>query len=183
MGSSAPRRLVVSAKARARPEVIERNANAQSQLIADLLDVNQAIYRRIRLNLSQVNLSKVVDAAIDDARLALEAKGVQVHTDLERERAFLRGDGERLQQIVWNLLSNAIKFTPAGSEIGIKLRRVGSELELVVQDAGIGIDAAFLPHIFETFRLRVHPRPPGIPPPICRTRRRQLAAQSGVISV
>jgi len=133
-------------------EVIERNANAQSQLVADLLDISRAISGKIRVNPSQVDLSNIVEIAVEDARLALETKRIQIHTELDRERAVMRGDSDRLQQIVWNLLTNAIKFTSKGGEIRITLRRFDSDLLLVVQDTGMGINPEFLPHIFEHFR-------------------------------
>jgi signal transduction histidine kinase len=102
-------------------EVIERNADALSQLVADLLDISRVISGKIRINPSQVDLANVIDIALEDARLALETKRLRVHVDLDRERAVMRGDADRLQQIVWNLLTNALKFTPKGGEIGITL--------------------------------------------------------------
>jgi signal transduction histidine kinase/CheY-like chemotaxis protein len=133
-------------------EVIERNANAQNQLVADLLDISRAITGKIRIHPSQVDLANLVDIAIEDVRVALEAKRIHVHTTFERDKAVMRGDGERLQQIVWNLLSNAVKFTPKGGRIDVSLRRIESDLELVVADNGVGISAEFLPHVFESFR-------------------------------
>ena len=133
-------------------EVIERNAVALNQLVADLLDISRAMTGRIRLNPSQVDLGGIVDLVVEEARLALEAKRIQVHTQLDRERAVMRGDGERLQQIVWNLVTNALKFTPKGGEIRITLQRVESDLELTVHDTGVGISSDFLPHVFDSFR-------------------------------
>lgn len=133
-------------------EVIERNANAQNQLVNDLLDISRAITGKIKMFPSQVDLANIVDVALEDARLALEAKRLQIHVQLERKHTMLRGDADRLQQIVWNLLTNAIKFTPKGGEVYIDMRRVESDLELVVQDTGVGIAAEFLPHVFDSFR-------------------------------
>jgi CheY-like chemotaxis protein len=64
----------------------------------------------------------------------------------------MRGDPDRLQQIVWNLLSNAIKFTNAQGRVELTTRRQGSTIVLRVRDNGRGIDPAFLPHVFERFR-------------------------------
>jgi len=58
----------------------------------------------------------------------------------------------RLQQIAWNLLNNAVKFTPAGGSIEISLGHDGDTAVLAVADTGQGIDASFLPHVFEMFR-------------------------------
>ena len=64
----------------------------------------------------------------------------------------MRGDAERLQQIVWNLLNNAIKFTPSNGFVHVRLRSVDSQAEVTVTDSGIGIDAQFLPFVFDRFR-------------------------------
>jgi signal transduction histidine kinase len=62
------------------------------------------------------------------------------------------GDPNRLQQVFWNLLTNAVKFTPKDGRVAVTLARVNSHLEVGVSDSGEGIDAAFLPHVFELFR-------------------------------
>ena len=62
------------------------------------------------------------------------------------------GDGSRLQQIVWNLLSNAVKFTPRDGDVNLRLRAEGGDTVLMVTDTGPGIEAEFLPHVFERFR-------------------------------
>jgi CheY-like chemotaxis protein len=60
-------------------------------------------------------------------------------------------DPDRLQQVVWNLLSNAIKFTPASGVVRITLELKQNEVCIVVSDNGQGIDAEFLPYVFERF--------------------------------
>jgi signal transduction histidine kinase/CheY-like chemotaxis protein len=133
-------------------DVIERNAQAQSRLVGDLLDVSRAITGNIRLNPTQVELSNVVDMAVEAVRPAAEAKRVHIDVDVEREHALVRCDGDRMQQVVWNLLVNAVKFTPKEGTVRVRLRRLESEMELTVTDNGEGISAEFLPHVFETFR-------------------------------
>jgi signal transduction histidine kinase/CheY-like chemotaxis protein len=133
-------------------DVIERNAKAQSRLVGDLLDISRTLSGTLRINPSQVDLSNIVEMAIEGARPATEAKRIQVELDIDRQNAVLRGDGERLQQVVWNLLVNAAKFTMKGGHIKVTLQRVDSDLELTVEDDGIGIPRAFLPHVFESFR-------------------------------
>ena len=55
----------------------------------------------------------------------------------------VKGDPNRLQQVIWNLLSNAVKFTPKGGKIQIHLERVGSHCEISVSDTGCGIKPEF----------------------------------------
>jgi signal transduction histidine kinase/ActR/RegA family two-component response regulator len=133
-------------------EVVERNANAQSQLVADLLDISRVITGKIRIDPAQVDLGNLIDLVVEDARFSLAAKRLDLHVDLAGAATVMRGDAERLRQVVWNLLLNAVKFTPKDGEIWITLRRVDSDLELVVQDSGMGIVPELLPYIFDNFR-------------------------------
>jgi signal transduction histidine kinase/CheY-like chemotaxis protein len=133
-------------------EVIERNAQAQNRLVADLLDISRIITGKIRINPSQVDVGTLVELVIEGVLPAAEAKRIRVESEIQRDGVLLRGDNDRLQQVVWNLLGNAIKFTPKGGVVRVSLRRVESDLELVVKDSGVGIAADFIPHVFESFR-------------------------------
>jgi CheY-like chemotaxis protein/two-component sensor histidine kinase len=133
-------------------ETIYRNAQSQSQLVADLLDVSRIISGKLRLDVRTVDLIYIVNAAIDSIRPAAEAKGIRLQTILDPVAGLISGDADRLQQIVWNLLSNAVKFTPKGGRIQIAVQRINSHVEIVVSDSGIGISKDFLPHVFDRFR-------------------------------
>ncbi len=133
-------------------EPIERNARLQTQLVEDLLDVSAIITGKFRLDLRSVELSSVVEEAVESMRSAAEAKKLVLEWARAPGIGVVRGDPDRIQQIVWNLLSNAIKFTPAGGVVRVSLRPVGNRARLVVDDTGRGISADFLPHVFEHFR-------------------------------
>ena len=133
-------------------ETIYRNAKSQSQLVADLLDVSRIISGKLRLDVRNVDLLYIVNAAIDSIRPAADAKGIRLQTILDPAAGPISGDADRLQQIVWNLLTNAVKFTPKGGRIQVQLQRVNSHVEIVVSDSGIGISKDFLPHVFDRFR-------------------------------
>ena len=133
-------------------ETIERNAQVQSQLIEDILDVSRIISGQLRLDVRAVDLVTVIETAAETLRFAAETKGVRVLLDLDRVEASVSGDPSRLQQIVWNLVSNALKFTKQGGTVKVGLARIDSKVEIEVTDSGIGIDPEFLPHVFERFR-------------------------------
>jgi len=132
--------------------VIQRNAEAQSRLIEDLLDVSRIITGKLRIEFQPVSFASVADSAINSMRPAVDAKQLQLETTIDPAAGPILGDPARLQQIVTNLLSNAIKFTPNGGKIEIRLERFDSHVRLAVTDTGVGIPPEHLPHIFERFR-------------------------------
>lgn len=133
-------------------EVIERNARAQTQIINDLLDMSRIMTGKVHLNVRPVSLQKVIAAAVEAIRPAAEAKSIQVVQELDPGIDQIRGDANRLQQIMWNLLTNAVKFTPVGGSVRIASKRADAHVELSVQDTGIGIPSGFLPFVFDRFR-------------------------------
>lgn len=133
-------------------ETIDRNAKSQAQLIEDILDVSRMITGKLRLNNEPVDLSAVINAAIDSVQLALDSKAIELEVTLEPSARHTLGDSSRLQQVIWNLLANAIKFTPSGGRIEIKVERAESSARIRVTDTGQGISRSFLPFIFDRFR-------------------------------
>jgi PAS domain S-box-containing protein len=132
--------------------VIERNAQLQAQLIGDLLDVSRILQGKLSFDVSPIDLATTIQAAIETVRLAAEAKAIQIQVTVEPGVGPVLGDFGRLQQVIWNLLSNAIKFTSDGGRVGIGLRRVNTQVQLMVSDTGKGIASDFLPYVFEYFR-------------------------------
>jgi CheY-like chemotaxis protein/two-component sensor histidine kinase len=135
-------------------EVIDRNARAQVQLIDDLLDLSRIMSGKLRLDLQQVSMLDVVQAAVDSAAPAAAAKDIRLRSLLDPSRMMVNGDASRLQQVVWNLLTNAIKFTPKGGQVQVLLQRVNSHIELSVADTGVGIPATFIGQVFDRFSQR-----------------------------
>ncbi len=134
-------------------EALRRNAQSQSQLINDLLDLSRLQRGKISLNLETVSLAAIIDSAVETVRTDAAAKQIEIRLHVDDQLLFVEGDRLRLQQIAWNVLNNAVKFTPAGGSIEISL---GSDQDsaavLTVTDTGQGIDASFLPYVFEMFR-------------------------------
>ncbi len=133
-------------------ESIERNARAQAILINDLLDVSRAMRGKLRVETTPIDLSAVILAAIDSIRPAVRARDLDVNLSIGALDGQVWGDGDRLEQVMWNLLSNAVKFTKPGGRIDVTVEESAENVRITVADNGVGIDPAFLPHVFERFR-------------------------------
>jgi signal transduction histidine kinase/FixJ family two-component response regulator len=131
--------------------VIERNARAQTQLIEDLLDMSRIISGNVRLDVQGVELSEIINAAMEGVKPAAERKGVRLEKVIDRLVGPFSCDPGRLQQVLWNLLTNAIKFTPKGGKVRVLAEIIQSHVEISVADTGEGISPDFLPHLFERF--------------------------------
>jgi len=133
-------------------DTIERSVRAQVRLVDDLLDVSSIVTGKLRLKIEPVDLAQIIRASVESVRPAAAAKAIALDLALPDSGAPMRGDAARLQQIAWNLLSNAIKFTPKNGHIRVVLERYDDVLRLRVTDDGDGIDAEFLPFVFDRFR-------------------------------
>lgn len=133
-------------------DTINRSAKLQARLIEDMLDISRIISGKLRLDAQPVDLTAVVNSAVDTLRPAADAKDIRVYVVLDFGAGTILGDPVRLQQVVWNLLSNAIKFTEKSGSVRISLERVNSHIELSVSDTGPGINEEFLPFVFDRFR-------------------------------
>jgi signal transduction histidine kinase/DNA-binding response OmpR family regulator len=136
-------------------DVIKRNAQAQAQLIEDLLDMSRVVTGHLRLDMRRVDLASVTRTAVEAVKPSAEGKDISIALDLPPNLGPITGDPDRLQQIIWNLLTNSVKFTPSGGHIRVSLRVEGSDAVLQVSDTGLGIGAELLPHVFERFRQGV----------------------------
>ena len=133
-------------------DVIQRNAQAQNQLIQDLLDVSRIIQGKMQIVLAPCSLPKAITAAIETVRPAAELKNIQLQTHIEHSTDRVNGDIDRLQQVLWNLLSNAVRFTPIEGQVTISLTYQDDHACIQITDNGEGIAKEQLPHLFERFR-------------------------------
>ena len=132
-------------------EVIERNVNQQGRLISDLLDASRIVFGRLELSPQRVDLPALVAGVVESARPTAEIKGINLKSELDGDAGPVRGDPDRLRQVVENILGNAIKFTPPDGAVTVRLVR-DADARLIVSDTGRGIEADLLPHIFERFQ-------------------------------
>jgi len=133
-------------------EALRRNALAQSHLIRDLLDLSRLRSGKLTLNAETISVMTAITNAVETVRAEALAKNITMTIEVPDEALFVQGDLLRVEQIVWNLLTNSVKFTPPGGSVSVRATKVGADAVLAVADTGQGIDAAFLPHVFEMFR-------------------------------
>jgi signal transduction histidine kinase/ActR/RegA family two-component response regulator len=131
---------------------IRRNAKAQAQVVADLLDLSRMQMGKLALNRQPLALAPLVQEAVSTMQPEARARGVTLGVEIGDPVLTVEADSIRIQQILWNLIHNAIKFTPEGGAVVVRLQPVESMAELVVEDTGTGIPPEFLPHIFDLFR-------------------------------
>ena len=102
------------------------------QLIEDLFDVSRVITGNMRLEVQPLNVSTVLEAALDTVRPAATSKRIRLESALDPRAGPIMGDPGRLQQVAWNLLMNAVKFTPNGGRVQLHLQRADSHIEIMV---------------------------------------------------
>ena len=121
------------------------------QMVNELLDLSKIEQGSVPLHLSQVDMSGLVQASIERLHLFAERQGVTLAADVPSELLPVRGDEDRLGQLLINLLHNAVKFSAPGDPITVRARRTGREVIVSVEDHGPGIPRNELDRIFERF--------------------------------
>ncbi len=130
-------------------EAIRSSANAQKQLIDDMLDVSRIIMGKFSIDLKPKSLREVVQLALETIRHQAEEKQVGLEADLDATPIQVLSDPTRLRQVFWNLLTNALKFTEPGGKIAVRLTAEGRTARVSIVDTGSGIDPETLPHVFD----------------------------------
>jgi PAS domain S-box-containing protein len=131
---------------------ITTSAEAQKELIDDLLDTSRITSGKLRLQLREVHLVTLINEAVEAVQPAAQAREVLVSTKIESSGGAVLADPDRLRQVMWNLLTNAVKFTPKGGTVVTTLAQGAGGVTVSVADTGQGIPTDFLPHVFERFR-------------------------------
>jgi signal transduction histidine kinase len=120
-----------------------------TRLVGGLLMLAQAESGKLALSFAPVELDLLLTEVFTEVRV-LAGNKVKVHLN-EIDEVMVRGDRDRLKQVLLNLIANAIQYTPAGGEVFLSLSKVANQARLIVRDTGTGIPAEDLPHIFDRF--------------------------------
>jgi signal transduction histidine kinase/ActR/RegA family two-component response regulator len=131
--------------------ILLRQTRHLAKLVDDLLDIARVTTGKISLHFSQVDLGDVVEHCVEVSRPRAEARRLKLTLQAALEKAVVRADPVRLEQVVNNLLSNAIKYTPPGGEIDVFIESDSDDAVLRVRDSGKGIAPEMLTRIFDMF--------------------------------
>src|SRR5438067_2415521 len=130
-------------------------------LVSDLVDVTRMQSGKLTLDPAPLEVGALAAQAVETARGLAQEPTHPLTLDAPAEPLWVRGDAGRLEQVLLNLLTNALKYTPPTTRIAVRLRRLGGEVALAVQDDGPGIAADQVPHLFARFYQVA--RPEGAP--------------------
>ena len=132
-------------------ETFERQLNQMVRLVDDLLDVNRITHDRLELRRSEVELSSVIQQAVEVARPLIDAADQELIVDLPEEPIHLNADRARLAQVFGNLLNNSCKYTGPNGTITLSAKRMDGEVFVTVKDNGAGIPRDKINSIFDMF--------------------------------
>jgi signal transduction histidine kinase/DNA-binding response OmpR family regulator len=132
-------------------DVIGRQADHMARLIDDLLDVSRIVQGKVVVKPEKLELAALVERSVESSSPRLAGRSQTLRLELPQEPIALNGDPVRLAQVLSNLINNASKFSAAHTCITLSASYAEGEVTISIKDEGDGIDAAFLPHIFELF--------------------------------
>ncbi|UCD97791.1 MAG: HAMP domain-containing protein [Chloroflexota bacterium] len=130
---------------------VHEEAMLLNRLVDDLQELAMAEAGQLKLVSQPVDMKLLADKAVLSLKAQADEKGVKVESHLPEDLPLVEADAERMGQVLRNLLKNAITNTPSGGEIKICARTIDSQVEVSVQDNGMGISAEHLPNVFERF--------------------------------
>lgn len=138
-------------------KVIARNARRLERLTQDILDVSKIESGALTLNIQTIDLDETISSVIIDYRNNLEdairtenPKKEKVKIKYEPKKLMVKGDRERIQQVMSNLINNALRFTKEGAII-VKTQVIDGLAQIMVKDTGSGIDPEIMPRLFQKF--------------------------------
>ncbi|MHC1569932.1 MAG: sensor histidine kinase, partial [Candidatus Syntropharchaeales archaeon] len=126
------------------------NSDRLIRLINNMLDMSKIRSGKLKLSITELDISELIRDVVADMKLLAEKKNISCTIDTP-DSVVIRGDRDRIEQVLVNLLSNAIKFTPDGGSVSVTAVDCGDCVRVRVSDTGAGIAPDDLAHIFEEF--------------------------------
>jgi len=120
-------------------------------LINQILDMAKVEAGKMKLSLSNLPMKSLLNEISLLVADMANKKKLQMLLEIAEDLPDIEADELKVKEIIYNLLSNAVKFTPEGGDIGVRAKKAGSEIEIVVWDTGVGIASENMVKIFEGF--------------------------------
>jgi len=120
-------------------------------LINQILDMAKVEAGKMKLALSSLPMKTLLNDISLLVADMVSKKKIEMLLEIADDLPNIEGDELKVKEIIYNLLSNAVKFTPEGGKIGMRAKKVNSEIEVVVWDTGVGIAPENMEKIFEGF--------------------------------
>ena len=133
-------------------EIIAASCERLLRLVNQVLDLSRLRAGVLTLDREPVDLDRVVARALDEMRAQAEEAGLTLTFERRGSDFMVEGDEDRLVQVLVNLVANAVRFTLRRGRVTVRLHDAGREVEVQVEDTGVGIPAVALPHIFDTWQ-------------------------------
>lgn len=142
--------------------VLKQQASRLAQLVEDILSLSRLEMGKERIAFGPVDLNHVVDEVVTAHQPRAEANNLALTVTLGDDVRLVCGEINQLSQVVTNLVVNALNYTRQGC-VRVTTYQLGDQACLQVEDTGLGIDAADLPHIFDRFYRGKRPKQGDIP--------------------
>lgn len=131
--------------------VIDSEADRMTRLVKDLLQLSRLDNQQMQWNLKEFSFGELVKDCIVKLQIEAQNKNQKLESYIMGDIPLIKGDRDRIEQVVLNILTNAIKYTPDGGTISVYISRLFNEISFKVVDTGIGIPKKDLSRIFERF--------------------------------
>jgi PAS domain S-box-containing protein len=133
-------------------EIADREIDRLARIIGDFLDISKIETGKTELNLAPLTIQSIVTDTVDTRRVLLDDKNVEIRTSMPDTDLLVDADRDRITQVLSNLIDNAIKFAPGcGGCITIRVKDLGDEVGIDVEDNGPGIEADDINKVFNRF--------------------------------
>ncbi len=132
-------------------QLVYREADRLQRLVSDLQELSRVEAGAFELHLTQVSVVGLIEQTAVRLRPQFEEKGVTLQIDVNSQLPPVQVDEDRAGQILLNLVGNALQYTPAGGVVTISAKSHNREIQISIQDSGIGISSEHLPHLFDRF--------------------------------
>jgi PAS domain S-box-containing protein len=131
--------------------ILERQVSNMMRLLDDLLDLSRTLRDKVHLKPSVMEIGEVLANAIDIASPLIEQRRHHLRLEVPAAPLLVDVDLARMTQVFANLLNNAAKYTEQGGEIRVRAVGYDDEVDVIIEDTGIGIPAELMPRLFELF--------------------------------